>query len=323
MPRSTVSDADAELLARLASVDRHVSRYQLERWRSRGLLPRPTVLREGFGGTSVEPHPDWVLDAVVLLADSSGRGTPWQWGGIWLFEDELPLSEPCLQQCSSWLVECVQGRIRGLWNAASSGLDARDADPEDERLAIADKVVDRVQRDRRLRPMVQVARAAVLQESPNAGPAELRDLLRRSLTYRVVDIVWPGGLSDSESYVAIAGIEEPNPSLVPLLPSAIASCAATLTTVEATVALAWQEGIESIGGNRIHGLRIQRALMCVVEARVTRGAKDPASAIAFRDLQDMVDETRTFADMASGGVHADQIDIFEILKGEPSDDLLP
>jgi hypothetical protein len=323
MPRGSISDADAVLIDALDSVGRQVSRFQLERWRSHGLLPPPTVLHEQFGGTSVAPHPDWVFNAALELADSSGRGSPWQWGGVWLFEEGLPLSETCLQECASWLVENVQGRIRGHWNAAAANCDASYTDPEDERMAIAEQVVDRLLHDRSLRPVVRSAKEAILAESPNVGRSELRDLLHRSLTYRVIDIVWPGGLSRREARVAISGREEPDPSLVPLLPSAIASCAATLTTAEATVALARQDAFEGAGGPTIRGLRIMRALVAVLEARVTRGTRNAATPIRADDLEDMLDDARILNEMAEEGVHVDQMDIFDVLEDQSSPTLHP
>jgi hypothetical protein len=274
------------------------------------------VLHEQFGGTTVAPHPDWVFDAALELADSSGRGSPWQWGGVWLFEEGLPLSEACLQKCASWLVAHVQGRIRSHWNAVSATLDATEMDPEDERFAIADKTVDRVLGDRRLRAVVHTARQGIVEAHPNAGKAELRGLLRSSLTYRVIDIVWPGGLTSAESRIAVAGSEEPTPNVTPLLPSAISSCAATLTLAEASVARTFLVALENAGASILRGLLLERVLVLVVEARVTRGLKDPTAPVRFADLEDMLNDARLLEAMADDGVHIDQMDIFDILKDE-------
>jgi len=323
MPRGSISDADAALIDALDSAGRQVSRFQLERWRNHGLLPPPNVLHEQFGGTTVAPHPEWVFNAALELADSSGRGSPWQWGGVWLFEAEFPLSESCLQECATWLIENIQGRIRAHWNAAAATCDASNEDPEDERMAITEQVVDRILGDRRLRPVVQSARDAILAESPNVRRTELRDLLRRSLTYRVIDVVWPGGLTHTEARVAISGREEPDPSLIPLLPSAIARCAATLTTVEAHVALTLQDAFESAGGPTIRGLRIMRAVSAVLEARVILGSGNPTSPLKASYLEDMLDDARIFNEMAEEGVHVDQMDVFDILENQSSPTLHP
>lgn len=323
MPRGQLSDADAQLLGALASVDRQVSRFQLERWRNHGLLPPPTVLHDRFGGTTVAPHPEWVFDAALELADSSGRGNPWQWGGIWLFEEGLPLSETCLQECAFWLVEHVQGRIRSHWNAVSATFDAGEMDPEDERFTIADKTVDRVLGDRRLRAVVRNAQQGILAANPNAGRAELRSLLRSSLTYRVIDIVWPGGLTAGESRIAVAGSEEPTPNVTPLLPSAISSCAASLTLAEASVATTLQSALERAGALTLRGLLLEKVLLLVVEARVTRGPKNPTAPVRFADLEDMLDDARRLEEMADEGVHIDQMNIFDILEDERSAPLQP
>jgi hypothetical protein len=323
MARSNASGADAELISALSSVDRQVSRFQLERWRSHGLLPHPTVLHERFGGTKIEPHPDWVFDAALKLSGSSGRGSPWQWGGVLLFEEGLPLSGACLQQCATWLVENVQGRIRAHWNAVAATFDATEIDPEDERFALADKTVDRVLGDRRLRAVVRSVRQGVLVANPNAGTAELRDLLRSSLTYRVIDIVWPGGLTSGESRIAISGSEEPAPNITPLLPSAIASCAATLTLAEASVASTFQSALERTGAAAIRGLLMEKVLLLVVEARVTRGLKSPTVPISFSDLEEILDDARQLNEMADEDVHIDQMDIFDILEDEQTPPLQP
>lgn len=323
MPRGDISDADAELINVLASVDRHVSRFQLERWRRHGLLPAPTVLHEQFGGTAIAPHPDLVFEAALELADSSGRGSPWQWGGVRLFEEGLPMSETCLQECASWLVEQVHTPIRSHWNAASATFDAKEMDPEDERFAVAERTVDRVLGDRRLRAVVRSARQGVLMANPNAGKTELRSLLRSSLTYRVIDIAWPGGLSDGESRIAVSGSQEPAPNVTPLLPSAISSCAATLTLAEASVGSKIQTALERAGDPAPRGLLLERVLLLVVETRVTRGAKNPTTPISFADLKDLLEHARLLEEMADEGVHIDQIDIFDILEGEPTSPLLP
>ena len=281
------------------------------------------MLHERFGGTAIEPHPDRVFDAALELSDSSGRGSPWQWGGVLLFEEGLPLSEACLQQCATWLIETVQGRIRAHWNAVAATFDATEIDPEDERFAIAEKTVDRVLGDRRLRPVVRSARQSVLVANPNAGKAELRELLLSSLTYRVIDIVWPGGLTAGESRIAVSGSEEPSPDITPLLPSAIASCAATLTLPEASVASKFQSALERTGAATIRGLLLEKVLLLVVEARVTRGLKSPTVPVSFSDLEDMLNDARLLDEMADEGVHIDQMDIFEILEDERPPRLQP
>ena len=63
MPRYAEVEADVALRAALADEGLHISRYQLERWRRIGLLPRARVVRDGFGGSRVEFHGDEVQEA--------------------------------------------------------------------------------------------------------------------------------------------------------------------------------------------------------------------------------------------------------------------
>jgi hypothetical protein len=76
VPRGPIGGATAALIRALAAYDVHVSRYQIERWRASGDLPRPTRrgLGRGRGVASDEPDEQTVQIALVL-ARGSRRGS--------------------------------------------------------------------------------------------------------------------------------------------------------------------------------------------------------------------------------------------------------
>src|SRR4051812_45062877 len=102
MPRGAPSRADRALIDGLAEQGVRVSPSQLERWRHAGLLPRVRVVREGWGGSEVPPHPSSVVEAAAVLAQY-GRGRSWEAGGIELFALGFALSESALRDCADWL----------------------------------------------------------------------------------------------------------------------------------------------------------------------------------------------------------------------------
>ena len=101
----------------------------------------------------------------------------------------------------------------------------------------------------------------------------------------MIDIVWPGGLTSGESRISVSGSKEPAPNITPLLPSAIASCAATMTLVKSSVASMLQSALARTGATTIRGFLMEKVLLLVVEVRVTRGLKSPTFPISFSDLE--------------------------------------
>ncbi|MFE9404723.1 hypothetical protein ACFYNY_23625 [Streptomyces sp. NPDC006530] len=73
MPRSEPSKADQELIHHARSQGHAVSASQIERWRGRGLLPRPTRVYHGRHGTA-SFYPDGTGDLVCALARHSIPG---------------------------------------------------------------------------------------------------------------------------------------------------------------------------------------------------------------------------------------------------------
>lgn len=75
MPRGAVGGATAQLIAVLAGRGVTVSRYQIERWRAAGGLPRP--VRHGLGrgrGARSEPPDEETVQRAIMLAGASRRG---------------------------------------------------------------------------------------------------------------------------------------------------------------------------------------------------------------------------------------------------------
>jgi hypothetical protein len=103
MPRAQVSPADQALLDELASREAPATRYQLERWRARGLLPRPIVIHDGVG-TRTELTAD-SSDIAEVLAHVSGRGRPWQFTCVLLYQYGAVPSQKALRETARWLME--------------------------------------------------------------------------------------------------------------------------------------------------------------------------------------------------------------------------
>jgi hypothetical protein len=76
VPRGKVAGATAALIDALAEQGVHVSRYQIERWRASGELPRP--VRHGLGrgrGVASEPPDEQTVQTTLVLARSARRGS--------------------------------------------------------------------------------------------------------------------------------------------------------------------------------------------------------------------------------------------------------
>lgn len=241
MTRSDLSHADTELLSALSAEGLSVSPFKLERWRQRGLLARPIVLRGGARGSQVAPVSEQALMAARVLAGLSGRGVAWQVAGLALFDEGLPLSESALRACAEWaLARGVYERVHRYWAEAEQSLSLRHIDVDDDRAAVAEAAVDLIQRDRTLASLVSAVRTNLRRYHPNANRAEMEEALQVSIEYQVRDIALGGGLSRDQQFRAIAGRDlEDGEQFVPLLPSSALACARTLTTAEANLVAEW------------------------------------------------------------------------------------
>src|ERR1039457_1527832 len=82
MPRSPASRADRELIAALADRGLRVSPYQLERWRTTGLLPRNNRRGLGRGQGSVSELADTAVDLAATLATQARQGRATRGGHV-------------------------------------------------------------------------------------------------------------------------------------------------------------------------------------------------------------------------------------------------
>jgi len=73
MPRSNPSRADRELMRQATSAGYQVSAAQLERWRSKGLLPAPARIFLGRRGSEMV-YPEGTAELVCTLAKHAGPG---------------------------------------------------------------------------------------------------------------------------------------------------------------------------------------------------------------------------------------------------------
>ena len=230
--RSEPSDADLELIAHLAAeADISVSPTQLERWRTRGLLPRARVVRDGFGGTRVLTHNDEVLEAAALLGQVSRRSSPWQYCALVLFDEGFSLSPEALRETATFLIQLQLKPMRKAWARAEREASPSD-DPDEELAEIGERAAALLPRT-----VWKFVRDEVALAHSHATASEVREYLDRAMTWRLVDLNVPGRMTDAQRNLARHGIEEPMPVLggpgVFPLPSERLAVAKTLSWAEA------------------------------------------------------------------------------------------
>lgn len=203
MPRSGSSRADAALIAALARRGVHVSVYQLERWRTAGMIPRNQRrgLGQGRGSTSTAPDP-LIVEMVARVA-KQGRAHPFG-DPLVQFACGQPVSEgPVRAELSSE----IDRFIRAFAADAGTGDDADDA-----RHAAAASIA------RRAGPMPDFAVltqfAAGQPEPREIPPAEMRSIMT------VLGQVVAGGIesiSTEDTVRALAGLVLPEPEVDSLI----------------------------------------------------------------------------------------------------------
>jgi hypothetical protein len=297
MPRKSESPADADLRSTLAEEGFSLSRYQLERWRHLGVLPRATLAREQFGGCTVLPHGQETVEAARLLAEFSQRGRPWQVGGVALFSSGFTLSQSCLQSCSTWLIDRVQRRLRSYWEEAAALATLDHDEPDDRMHEIAEIAVSIMTRQRAMRPVMRMIRHEVYAQVPRGTLQERREALHTALIYRVLDVARPGSLTKDEEYLAITGQDSPDLNITPMTPSDIARVAATLTVREAEIARVW---LGAAWNANVLPMRqdtsvLEDVLLMVAELRLTADEHDPDLPLSHETLTDLAE-------------HADELD---------------
>jgi hypothetical protein len=310
VPRHEESEADAAMRAAVADVGLMVSRYQLERWRQLGLLPRARIRRATFGGSRALAHDGEAIDAAVFLASQSRRGRPWQLVGVDMFDRGYPLGENCLRACARYLVDRLQSRLRGYWEEASAIVPLTSDDPDDQAHRIAERAVA-IMRERRVnRALIAFIRRDIERLLPAASPGERANALQAALVWRVLDIARPGTLSTEERMLAVTGQESGDVSdVVPLPPSDIARVAETLTLREATalrarLAAAWDTGeLEPRPDTTV----LEDVLLELTHLRTVQGRDHLARALPLEFVEEINADTRAALSAIDDGLVRGQL----------------
>jgi hypothetical protein len=146
VPRGPVSVADAALVEEVRRRGVACSPYQLERWRTAGLLPRNTRIYPGDGGSASCVAPETV-DIAVVLAGAARRGHGPEALALHLYATGLPVAGEVLVAAFVWAASSLVGaaiEFAELAAAAVRDLPAdveRFGDPGDDADAIAARVL--------------------------------------------------------------------------------------------------------------------------------------------------------------------------------------
>lgn len=234
MARSAVSDADRRLISTLAGEGLSVSGAQLERWRSHGLLPRATVVRNKFGGSQIAPHQTGVVAACRELARLSSRGRVWQNAACELFDEGHVLSTTAVRAAARWYLDLQLRPLRRAWTRAEAGAEVSGADPAQWVETIAHHAAEILGPSlrRAIEEEVQLAH-------PNTGRRRLRPLVDKAVAWRIADLCVPQLLNEEQRRWARTGSAEPLDPLGYLvlpLPSERAACIESLTWAEMRIA---------------------------------------------------------------------------------------
>lgn len=223
--RTALSAADLDLIRRVREDHGgvEVSAAQLERWRYRGLLPRVQVVRARFGGTTVPRHAEEVVHAAALLGRISRSGRPWQRAAERLFNDGYSVTPKALTEAAAYLVSEENEKMREAWEAAKAEVPL-EGDPHDDAGMVGEaaaKRIDSLRRhlspkrlrnsNRRESSIERVVRREIelAHKNRNLSEGELQDYVGNALTWRMVDLVEPGVLSEEHRNLARHGIAEP------------------------------------------------------------------------------------------------------------------
>ena len=234
MPRSNPSAADQALIAKLAASGLHVTPTQLERWRHRGLIPRPRVTRLEFGGSRVSDHPRAVERACRLLAEYSTRGRPWQIVAVAIFEESIDITESALRAAVRFHQDRQRQQFLKTWQRAEAGRSQAGVNRSEW---LADVAVDAA----RLSPraVIRQAEADIRVAHEDWTEARVREATRTALPWRLADICAPSYMDDQQRTWARHGVDEmidPFARVIVPLPSERQDCFRTITWAEADLA---------------------------------------------------------------------------------------
>ncbi len=166
MPRACISPADQALIAELAEHGVAVTRYQLERWRHRGLLPRPLVTHHGTG--SRVALTDDSVDIAHILGSFSGRGHDWQHCTVLLYQYGYVPSETCLRETGTWI---LTGQDRALLRMSETMSRA----PSTDDLDAIETFLAAMAKRRGARPLRHSLLEVIRSRHPHLSQRELRE----------------------------------------------------------------------------------------------------------------------------------------------------
>jgi hypothetical protein len=110
VPRGELSHSDVTLIDELAARRVRVSPYQLERWRSAGLLPSSIRHGLGRGSGSVSCYPPEALPLAMVLGSWTGQGKSLHAAAVALFMYRFPVSENALRNALVWVIDTAERR---------------------------------------------------------------------------------------------------------------------------------------------------------------------------------------------------------------------
>lgn len=236
---NTLSLADQELVRALGAEGIHVSGDMLVGWRRHGLLPRTNARRLRGGGSSVDPHTPNVFAMAACLAHAIGRGGYWQRGGLALFEEDLPISEPVMRECLLWHLRAGVASATRVWAEAASSMPPTVGTLSPEQLgdiaALAAELARKHKATRSFRSQVEAdfRRLGYF----GSDRAALRLAVNEAAGLRLAVLAGAGPLPPDLDDVARYGRANPPPAGFPVvLMHERLACAQTLTLREAYVA---------------------------------------------------------------------------------------
>jgi len=236
MARTPPSAADRDLIRALADRGIRVTPSQLERWRQRGLLPRPTVVRQRRTGSSVLEHDEATYLAASILGRYARQGSAWQELVDVLILNGCPVTQETLREAAEWVVLKPSRRLERLWSEAVHGLPADFSLDRTRLLQVADLVVKLANTDRGVRSELALVAREIRAANYLHRPDEIESAARVALGLRYA-LLGGARLPRELHVLARYGIDSA-PLHEPIhfaLPHEKAAAARSLTHVEAGI----------------------------------------------------------------------------------------
>lgn len=247
MPRTPPSAADQDLIHALGVHGIKVTPFQLERWRQHGLLPRPTVMRQGQTGSTVVEHGEATRYAAALLGRYARRGSPWQDLVDVLILNRCTVAQESLQKATEWVVRKPGRRLARLWSEAVQGLPADFRLDRDRLLQVADLVVELADRDRGMRRELALVTREITAANYIQNPDDIARAARVALGLRIALL---GGAQLPRQFHALAryGIDFPplHEAIQFALPYEKAAAARSMTHAEAQIMVDFWLGLDEL-----------------------------------------------------------------------------